>query len=137
MDDVILNKTASIERCLQRIEAEYLGSEQEFEINFTKQDAIILNLLRACEQSIDLANHLLKIKQLGLPQSSRESFDLLQQHQILPEKLAGSMKGMVGFRNIATHEYQKLKLEVVKNIIEKHLQDFKDFSKIALSQIKS
>ena len=48
MDDVLLNKAAIIERCLQRISEEYQGHENELETNYTRQDSIILNLLRAC-----------------------------------------------------------------------------------------
>ena len=40
---VILNKAASIERCLYRIEEEYADNEQNLVGNQTKQDAIVLN----------------------------------------------------------------------------------------------
>jgi len=40
---------------------------------------------------------------------------------------------MVGFRNIALHEYQKLNLDVVKAIIEEHLTDFTRFAERALT----
>ncbi len=53
--DVILNKAASIERCLQRVLEEYAGDNQNLMANQTKQDAIILNFQRACETAIDLA----------------------------------------------------------------------------------
>jgi len=35
---------------------------------------------------------------------------------------------MVGFRNIAVHDYQKINLDIVKQIIEKHLKDLKGFA---------
>jgi hypothetical protein len=46
-DDVILNKAASIERCLRRIAEEYPGDRQNLAANQTKQDASVLNLQRA------------------------------------------------------------------------------------------
>ncbi len=49
-DDVILNKAASIERCLHRIEEEYASNDQNLVENQTKQDAIVLNLQRAVKQ---------------------------------------------------------------------------------------
>ena len=52
MDDVIINKIASIERCLARIEQEYRGFEQEFASNHTKQDSVILNLQRAVNKRL-------------------------------------------------------------------------------------
>jgi len=44
MSDVVLNKIQTIERCLKRIREEYVGYEDSFEENYTKQDSVILNL---------------------------------------------------------------------------------------------
>ncbi len=41
--------------------------------------------------------------------------------------MAPRMKAMVGFRNIAVHDYQKIKLNIVREIIERHLEDLKKF----------
>lgn len=127
-DDVILNKAASIERCLQRILEEYAGKPQNLSANQTKQDAIILNLQRACETAIDLAMYVVNRQRLGVPQESRDSFTLLQTGGILPADLAGRMQRMVGFRNVAVHEYIRLSLDVVHAIITKQLDDFRAFS---------
>ena len=127
-DDVILNKAASIERCLLRIVEEYGGDRQNLVANQTKQDAIILNLQRACETSIDLAMYVISQRRLGLPQESRDAFTLLQTANILPADLATRMHRMVGFRNVAVHEYTRLNLDIVHTIITKHLDDFRAFS---------
>lgn len=39
---------------------------------------------------------------------------------------------MVGFRNIAVHDYQALALDILKAILEKHIDDFKQFTKVVL-----
>jgi len=109
-DDVILNKAASIERCLRRIEEEYAGAEQNLMGNQTKQDAIVLNLQRACETAIDLAMYVMSQRKLGVPQDSRDAFLLLQTTGILPADLAQCMQRMVGFRNVAIHEYTRQSL---------------------------
>ncbi|MCP9468415.1 MAG: DUF86 domain-containing protein [Nitrospira sp.] len=127
-DDVILNKAASIERCLRRIEQEYAGAEQNLIGNQTKQDAIVLNLQRACETAIDLAMYVVSRRKLGVPQDSRDAFSLLHAAGILPEDLAARMQRMVGFRNVAIHEYTRLNLEIVQAIITKQLDDFRSFS---------
>jgi len=127
-DDVILNKAASIERCLRRIQEEYAGDKQNLVANQTKQDAIILNLQRACETAIDLAMYVVSQRKLGVPQDSRDAFTLLQTAGILPAELAIRMQRMVGFRNVAIHEYTRLNLEVVHSIITKQLDDFRTFS---------
>ncbi|MEH6876561.1 MAG: HepT-like ribonuclease domain-containing protein [Candidatus Competibacter sp.] len=81
-DDVVLNKVAVIERCLGRIREEYEGHESELATHFTKQDSIILNLLRACEASIDVAMHRVRVNRLGIPQDSQDAFALLERAQL-------------------------------------------------------
>ncbi|MCO1603824.1 type VII toxin-antitoxin system HepT family RNase toxin [Desulfosporosinus nitroreducens] len=132
VDDVAFNKVAIIERCLRRIHEEYQGNFLNLE-NYTKQDSIILNIQRSCEAGIDLAMHLVASEGLGIPQSSREAFDLLQQAGIVDEHLAQNLKAMVGFRNIAVHNYQAVNLGIVQGIIEKNLADLLKFGQLILS----
>jgi uncharacterized protein YutE (UPF0331/DUF86 family) len=129
MPDVVLNKLQTIERCLKRIREEYEGYEEEFNENFTKQDSVILNLERASQASIDIATHIVKSMKLGLPQSSRELFVLLEAADIIDVEISQQMQNMVGFRNIAVHDYQNLNIEIVVSIIEKHLSDFEIFNR--------
>ncbi|QSO51163.1 DUF86 domain-containing protein [Alicyclobacillus curvatus] len=126
-DDVILNKLAIIKRCVQRIEEEYNGDPANLE-NYTKQDSIVLNVQRACEACIDVAMYLVSEKNLGLPQSSRDAFQLLQKDHLIPDDLAARMKAMVGFRNIAVHNYQSLDTSILQSVIDHHLSDFQTFS---------
>lgn len=126
--DVVLNKIHIIERCLNRIHEEYANNPANL-VNFTKQDSIILNLQRACEASIDLAMHVVAEKKLGLPQTSRDAFLLLETEGIIPVSLSKRMQRMVGFRNIAVHGYQEINLTILQKIIENHLDDFLKFTK--------
>ncbi|MBT2691290.1 DUF86 domain-containing protein [Bacillus sp. ISL-47] len=129
--DVILNKISIIERCIKRIHEEYDNNSKNLE-NYTKQDSIILNLQRACEASIDLAMHIIATKKLGLPQNSRDAFSILEKEGILQPSLSQKMKAMVGFRNIAVHDYQEMNLEILKKILDDHLVDFFEYTKTIL-----
>jgi uncharacterized protein YutE (UPF0331/DUF86 family) len=51
-----------------------VGHEHEFEGSFTRQDAIVLNLQRACQACIDMANRMIKLQRLGYPKESKDSF---------------------------------------------------------------
>ncbi|WP_257254121.1 MULTISPECIES: DUF86 domain-containing protein [unclassified Endozoicomonas] len=136
MDDVILNKYSIIQRCLGRIEEEYVGHEDELTTNFTRQDSIILNIQRASQAATDLANRVIRLKQLGIPQGSRDSFSLLSDHGYVSVKLADSMMKMIGFRNIAFHEYQKLNIDILKAVIVKHVQEIKLFAEETMKNIQ-
>lgn len=132
MNEVILNKITTIERCIKRIKEVYDQNPENL-ADFTKQDSIILNIQRACEASIDLAMHLVSERKLGLPKTNREAFQLLQDAKLIEASLAKSLKNMVGFRNIAVHDYQSIELNILQSIIEKNLTDFTKFTKTVLA----
>lgn len=132
-DDVLVNKAAAIERAVRRVREEHAGDDQNLLVNQTRQDAIVLNLQRACESSIDAAMHLVRVRRLGVPQETRDAFVLLEQAGVLDERLADRLKKMVGFRNVAVHDYQKLNLEVVRRIVVDHLDDFLTFVRVLLA----
>ena len=127
-DDVLLNKAAAIERCVARAREEYNIDPVSFATNFSRQDAAILNIQRACEAALDIGQHLIRREQLGLPQSARDVFELLAKSEWIESSLAESLKRMIGFRNIAIHEYQSLQLEITVKIITDHLDEFLQFT---------
>jgi len=96
-DDVLLNKAAAIERAVRRVREEYADDDRNLVSNQTRQDAIVLNLQRACESRIDAAMHLVRVRRLGIPQETREAFALLDQAGVLDASLADRLKKMVGF----------------------------------------
>lgn len=127
-DDVVLNKTATIERCVQRARDEYHKDPTTFISDLTRQDAAILNIQRACEAALDMGTHLIRRDRLGVPQSARDVFSLLQQAGKITPAQTETLKNMAGFRNIAVHEYQKVQIPIVISIIERHLDELLSYS---------
>lgn len=127
-DDVLLNKAATIERCVARAREEYAKDPATFAQDQTRQDAAILNLQRACEASIDAGNRLIRLHRLGLPQSARHVFEILAGEGLIDGQLATAMKQMTGFRNIAVHDYQAVHIPIVVVIIEKHTEELLDYA---------
>lgn len=127
-NDVILNKISVIERCMNRVKVVYENNPENLK-DYTKQDSIILNIQRACEASIDLAMHIVAEQKLGLPQTSRDAFDMLHGALIIDENTVKRLKAMVGFRNIAVHDYQTVNLDILQQIVTNHLEDFTDYTK--------
>lgn len=127
-NDVILNKISVIERCMNRVKVVYENNPENLK-DYTKQDSIILNIQRACEASIDLAMHIVAERKLGLPQTSRDAFDMLHGALIIDENTVKRLKAMVGFRNIAVHDYQTVNLDILQQIVANHLKDFTDYTK--------
>lgn len=131
-DDVLINKAAAIERCVARAREEYAADAAGFAASHTRQDAAILNIQRACEAALDMGQHLIRRERLGVPQSARDVFALLASGGWIDAGLADGLKRMVGFRNIAVHDYQSLQLPIAVSIIENHLDDFLRYSQAVL-----
>lgn len=114
LDDVALNKAAIIERSIRRMLEEYAADSSLSD--FTHIDALTLNVERACQAAIDLAFHLCMVRKLGMPQTSSDSFRQLERSKVIDKETAKNMIAMVGFRNVAIHEYQVLDMDVLRSI---------------------
>lgn len=130
-DDVLLNKAATIERCVARADEEYRKDPATFAADFTRQDAAILNIQRACEACLDMGHAIIRRERLGIPQSARDVFALLARAGWIDASLAEALQRMVGYRNIAVHDYQN-QLPITIVVIERHLDDFLAFSRAVL-----
>ena len=131
IDDIVLNKTEIIKRCIRRVTEEYAHNPKNLE-NYTKQDSITLNIQIACEAVIDLGMHVIAERGLGIPQTSRDTFEILQNNKIIGHEMSERLKAMIGFRNIAIHNYQRLNLKIIQAIIEKDLKDLLYFTDVIL-----
>jgi uncharacterized protein YutE (UPF0331/DUF86 family) len=134
--DAVAQKAARIQRCVARVREEYAATT-DFAHDFSRQDAAILNIQRACEQAIDMANMVISHDKLGLPRSTKEVFAVLASRQLISVTLSESLQGMVGFRNVAVHEYETLDIGVVESIINQHLHDILTFAGLMLSHLQS
>jgi uncharacterized protein YutE (UPF0331/DUF86 family) len=130
-DNVIVAKADIIERCIKRAREE-LKASADFARDYTRQDAAILNVERACEAAIDIMNRIVKLRTLGVPASTRDGFDRLVKAGTISQSLADRLMRMVGFRNLAVHQYQQLDIAIVRAVIEKSLDDLLEFSAIGL-----
>lgn len=124
---LVLAKIATIERAVARAREEFAAAGAGFANDFTRQDAAILNVLRACEAAIDLANVLIRERALGMPQSSRDSFKLLVDAQVISAALSERLQRMIGFRNVAVHQYRALDPVIVEAVLRRNLDDLLEF----------
>ncbi len=121
LDDVLPNKSATIERCIARIKEEYEKCPKLD--NYTHVDAMTLNIERACQAAIDMAMHIVADNHLGIPQNSADAFELLKRNGIVDKSLSHSLKAMTGFRNEAVHGYRELDSSILRHIAEKGIRD--------------
>jgi uncharacterized protein YutE (UPF0331/DUF86 family) len=124
--DVVIAKINSIQKCLKRIKEITKLDPKSLE-NLDTEEIVILNLQRAIQSSIDLAAHIVADEGLGVPRELRENFDLLRQKNVLTDELTKRLRKMVGFRNIAVHEYDTINIDILKSILQHNLKDIEEF----------
>jgi uncharacterized protein YutE (UPF0331/DUF86 family) len=131
MDEVLVGKAASMARCVARVREEHAASD-DFARDWTRQDAALLNIERACQAAIAIANRLIARRNLPMPSTTRESFSILRDAGVLDDGLSSRLAAMVGFRNIAVHAYRDLDMAVVERVIVEGLDDLLAFADLAL-----
>ena len=129
---VILNKYEIVERCINRINEEYENNSENLE-DYRRLDCIVLNLQRACEATIDIAMYIVSTRKLGIPQTKKEAFKKLEENNIISKDMSKNMQNMTGFRNIAIHDYKEINEEILKEVIEKHLNNLLEFARQMLN----
>ena len=133
-DDVLINKSATVERCVARAREEYAHDPANFATDVARQDAAILNVQHACEAVLDMGQYIVRREGLGVPQSARDVFELMARGQWIDAALAEALKRMVAFRNIAVHDYQSLILPILINVITGHLDESLIFTRTVLQR---
>lgn len=124
--DIVVAKIAIIQRCLKRIK-DVTGLETNSLDDIDTQDIFVLNLQRAIQAAIDIAAHIISSESWKIPDTFKEYFKILAQKKILDSGLSNRLQNMVGFRNIAIHDYQNLDTDILKSILEKHLIDLEKY----------
>jgi uncharacterized protein YutE (UPF0331/DUF86 family) len=124
--DVIIGKISIIRNCLNSIHKVTKQNDKLLDDHFI-QDVFVLNLQRSIQACIDISHHICSEEGLLIPANYKQSFYILEKEKIISSPVADIMKKMVGFRNIAVHDYQELDPKILKGILKNNLKDFESF----------
>jgi uncharacterized protein YutE (UPF0331/DUF86 family) len=132
LDAVLLAKADTIERCVNRARAAHAASVS-FADDPDAQDITVLNIIRACEAGMDIGMRMIRLHGLKLPRAKGDVFPDLAKVGALPDDLAGRLKRMAGFRNVAVHDYAAISLPIVESIVRSDLDDLLALARLALT----
>jgi len=79
----VKKKRDRLQRCVERIQETYQSSPETLESNYDQQDIIVLNLQRACEQAIDIAQMTARKAELRIGDTSADVFGVLAEAEII------------------------------------------------------
>ena len=125
--DLIIAKAGSIKKHLRRIAEKSAIDLGAFLKDIDRQEIISFNLHLAIENCTDLAAHIISEEGLGVPGSASEMFYILEENGYLSQQLTEKMIKAVGLRNLIVHEYSRIDLKRLYEIIQKDIKDIDDF----------
>jgi len=126
-EDILLAKIATVRRCTGLIRGLWFDNDPAVP-RWVRLDVTVLNLQRAVEACLDMASHLIAINSWRLPASASEAIETLVDNHVLPASETPVFRAMIGFRNIAVHNYTVIDEAVVEGIVTDHLQDLDRFA---------
>ena len=103
--------------------------EDEFLADVDKVDSAKYNLIVAIEGAIDICNYIVARAGGRAPHDHADCFAILGELDILSPEFVDRLKSMAKFRNLLVHLYWKVDNKKVYQIIQKDIQDIKEYIK--------
>ena len=132
---LISKKLAFIETCVRELRE--LACPERLDSDIREQRFVQHTLQLALQAALDVSSHIASARRLGEPETNRELFELLVRDDLISPSLSPALQAMAGLRNILVHGYQQVDNEIVRDVVENHLEDLLRFvSELRVSLIK-
>jgi uncharacterized protein YutE (UPF0331/DUF86 family) len=123
----ILQKIGRTKEYIRLIESMADDCETHFAGDHIYRGALLHYLYLMTDTCITLAEMVIKQKNLRIPQSYQEAFDILGESGVLEPTFAYDFAKIAGFRNFLAHDYEKIDAQIIcKNVLAK-IEDVKQY----------
>lgn len=93
--------------------------------------------LQLCiEIILDISKMIVNDRDLKRPEDNQNVFDVLMEEKVISKKLNNQLFGIVNFRNILVHDYEKIDREIVYDNLQKNIDQFVLFKKEIVKYLK-
>jgi uncharacterized protein YutE (UPF0331/DUF86 family) len=133
---LILRKLAQLDMYQSQIEGYRQISSAQYRVDWKTQRIVERTLQLMIELCVDIANHVISDRQLQVPSSYANAFEVLNQADLVSGDLTKTMVQMAKFRNILVHQYAEVDAEIVVGILQSRLGDFVRFREELISALK-
>ena len=123
----ILDKLQIIQDTLSKLMTLSELSEDEFVEDFKNYDSAKYNFVKVIEAIIDISNHIIARRKLGIPKTFSDTFEILGKSGLISKDETESYKRMAKFRNRLVHFYQEVDDKEVYRILRNNLEDLERF----------
>lgn len=133
--DLLAKKLAGIETHVRELRTQ---ADLERLRKDVKEERFVAHTLQlAVQAALDTASHIVSDDRLGEPQTHEELFTLLERHGWIAPDLATELRSMARFRNLLVHDYARIDLEKVEDIVRHHLGDLEAFVGAVRERLRS
>ncbi len=120
---VIRERLKRLEENLALLRALGKKPREEFVRDPILQWAVERGLQVSIENALDIGSHLIGAAGLPAPRTYAEVIEVLGQQGILPPEFAARIRSMAGFHNVLVHEYLRVDLDLVYEVLQTGVND--------------
>ena len=131
---VLLQLASRITRCVARAREEYTSNPDTFAADITRQDAAIMNIVRACSSALDLGHYVGWKMQLGEPHDLYDVFNRLRDSGWIDAEMASNLQHVVRFKEKAIRDDSASQWPETVEVITKHLGEFLRYTEALLQK---
>jgi uncharacterized protein YutE (UPF0331/DUF86 family) len=128
--DIVAARLDRLQGYLQTLDAVL-----KFDVKKFKSDPFIHGtaeryLHLSIECLLDIGSHVIADRGFRKPETYAEIVEILAENGVISEELGKEMAGMAGFRNVLVHDYLRLDLDKVYQVMKDHMKHFKALAAI-------
>jgi len=127
-------KLQELHRCLSQLKKHQGVTATELEKDLEKAWVVQHGLQLSIQVVLDIGGHILAAEGVTV-QEYEDVFLELARLEVIPEEYAHEIKGMAGFRNLLVHEYAKVDMNRVAEILNNRLYDFSSFASFVMDYL--
>jgi len=119
--DLVAKKLAEVETYVRQLRT--LARLDRLATDLKEQRFVCHTLQLAIQAVLDVASHIVSDERLGEPANLQGLFELLARGGWIAAEQVPHLQRMAGFRNRLVHEYGRIDLGIVRDVVENRLGD--------------
>lgn len=123
--ELLADKLTKIGACLRELRT--LTDLDRLRKDVKEERFVARTLQLTVQAALDAASHIVSDDPLGEPETNEELFTLLERNGWIAPGLAAELRSMARFRNLLVHDYARIDLEKVEDIVRNHLAGLEAF----------
>lgn len=123
MQNRIEKKIKKVRNYLQIIDGLKTDCDSKINADPIYKGALLHYLYIVSDSCVNIAEMIIKYKNLEQPESYYEAIDILGDHKIIPPEFAYDFAKIASFRNFLSHDYEEINYKIICNEILAKMKD--------------